>query len=106
PEQVGALSIASVVSRNRRREWDEEQPALFVDGEVERPGVGAQPALPALALPGVVADRSWLRHRTEFPQLGAGACIVGARVADAADGALRGVRADDHDVAIDLRHRV
>ena len=104
--QVGALAVAAVGAGNGRRQRQVQQAAVRVRGEVERPGVGAQPALPAFARPGVVAHVARLRHGVELPQRRAAARIVGAGVADAADRAGRRVRADHHDVAEDERHGV
>ena len=105
-EQVGALAVAAVGAGDRRGQRQVEQSALFVEREVERPGVGAKTALPAVAFPGVVADLARLRHRAELPELGAGARIERPGVADTARRSRRRVRADDDDVPVDERHRV
>src|SRR5262245_39800161 len=60
-EEVRALPIAAVGTGNRRRERQVDEAALLVEREVERPGVGAEPIFPAVAVPRLVADRSWLR---------------------------------------------
>ena len=104
--QVGALTVAAVGARNGRRQREVHQVALRVDREVERPGVGAQPSLPTVAGPRVMAHVARLRHGVELPERRAAARVVGAGVADAANRPGRRVRADHDDVAEDQRHGV
>ena len=105
-EQVGARPVAAVGEGDRRSQRQEHEFPLLVDGEVEGPGVRAQPAAPTVALPGVVADLARLRHRAELPQLLARDRAEGARVADAARRTARRVRAHDDDLLPHQGHRV
>src|SRR5262249_6013544 len=68
--------------------------------------VGAQPVLPAVALPGVVAHFARLGNRVELPELRAGACVKGAWIADSANRTWWTIRTDDDHVPIDQRNRV
>ena len=106
PVEVRARPVAPVVARNRRGERQVDEAALGVGREEERPRVGTQPALPAIARPRVVPDVVRLGHRVEFPQARSIAHVEGAGVSDAAEGAGRGIGADHGDVAEDERHGV
>ena len=104
--EVVAGPVAAVVAGNGGRQRQVHVPALRVHREVERPRVGPEPALPAVAAPGVVPGLAGLRDRAELPHRGAGARVEGARVADAADGPGGGVGADHHHIAVHEGHRV
>ena len=67
PKQIGALAVTSVIAANRRSQRQVQESSLLVECEIERPGIHAETVLPALAVPGVVTDRSRLGHRAEFP---------------------------------------
>ena len=104
--QVGALAVAAIGAGDGRGKREVHEAARLVHGEVERPGVGAQPITPAVALPGVVSHVARLRHGVELPQRVAAARVERTGVADAADSPARRVRADHDDVSEDERHGV
>ena len=105
-EQVRALPVSAIGTRDRRRQRQIEQPAPLVEREVEGPRVGAEAPFPAVAIPRVMTDVARLRDGVELPQLRAVTRIEGARVADPADGPRRRIGADHDDVLVDERHRV
>ena len=104
--EVGPGAIASVATRNRRRERQVEKSALFIQREVERPGVGAEPTLPAVTVPRVVTNAARLRQPTEFPKLRTGAGVKGTRISNRASRPRRVVGAHHDDVSVNERHRV
>ena len=75
-KQVRTLSIAAVGPGDRRRQWDVQHSARFIEREVERPGVDPKASLPALTVPRIVSHTSGLRDRAELPQFRARAGIV------------------------------
>src|SRR6266853_2065851 len=106
PEQVRALTVPSVKAADRRSQRQVKESALLVQGEVKRPGIDTQASLPAITFPGVMTNGSWLRHRTEFPELGARAGVESPRITDSSVSSWRRVRADHDDISINARHRI
>src|SRR6185503_13440299 len=81
-EKIRTLPIPAIGADDRRRERQVQHPAALIEREIERPGIDAQPVLPAVAVPCIVAGRARWRHRTELPQPGAGARVVRPRIPD------------------------
>src|SRR5262249_16311634 len=105
-KQVRALAVSSVKAADWRSQTQEEETALLVQREVERPDVNTQTSLPAVTFPGVVTDGTRLRHRAEFPKLRSGACVESSRIPDPSARSWRRVRANYDHISVNARNRV
>src|SRR5690242_8076172 len=80
-EEIRARTISAPIVAGGRTERHVQCAGLFVEREIPAPDVCSRSIFPAVVQPRFVARLAWSRHGMELPELGAGLCIVGTRVA-------------------------
>ena len=99
-EEVGARPIATPIVRGGAAERHVYDAAFIIHGHVPTPDVHAGAALPAISEPSIVPFLARARHGMKFPQWGAGARIVSARIARRTFGHFAHGGADHRDIFI------